>query len=122
MPSGVSTSPTLLIPVVVGGRDVLAVVDTAAQVSVVSTDFAVKCTPPLKQAGTVLLRGVDRSRIEGYSARDVTFCFGPCSLVWDVVVWDVILGLDFLLYHDAVISLNSYTITLNDHIVSAAVV
>lgn len=92
---------SLLIPVKLNGLKTLAVVDTAAQVTVVSRRIWNQLRRPPPTPETVILHGAEvGSRMEAKLAKQVHLDIGGQVHRWDIHVApiqdDLILGLDFL--------------------------
>ena len=110
---------TLLIPVRVNGIQVQAVVDTAAQVSIVSTDLMRKMKTRLTSSESVRLRGAEKGRsmvAERYL--DVPMMVGTKSYRWNILSAPItdsfIIGVDILKSKGAVIDPDKDIITLGE--------
>ena len=105
-----SKTVSLVIPVKIRGVHTQAVIDTAAQVSIISEELAEKITPPFQVKEKVILRGAEKSsnmiakRIAG-----VPLSIGQHDYTWDLLIAPIadpfILGLDFLKSQRGVIDL-----------------
>ena len=107
----------MYIPITLQQQDTTAVVDTAAQISVMSRKFYDKITPKPMLRDRLVLKGVgDSSEINGWITDTVKIRIGNGIRKWKMVVAeitdDVILGLDFLTDQKAVIDLNDFTVQI----------
>ncbi len=115
---------SLVVPARINGKDVLAIVDTAAQVSVLSKDFVNQSLPALVLTDPVILGGASKgSRFRANHARNVEVALGSSTFIWDVVVAPIndpfILGLDFLQHHEVLIDLSQKSLQIKDEIIMA---
>lgn len=118
---------TLYIPVKVEQQQVLAVVETAAQVSVMSRRFFERLKPRPKLTTTIILKGAGEfSEMEARVAGKVLFRIGQIKIKWNMVVADitddVILGIDFLEHQKAGINLTDYSIELRGEKIPSTVI
>ncbi len=102
---------SLVIPAKVNGQAIRAVVDTAAQVTVVSNDFARTMEHPMKYGENIALKGAGKaSSIQAKYAPDVNITIGNTTTPWNVVVTAIsdpfALGLDFLRAHRAKVDMD----------------
>ncbi|CAC5414740.1 unnamed protein product [Mytilus coruscus] len=110
-------SNTLVLGISINDVTVNAVIDTAAQVTLMSEEFAKKLKPPVMFKGSLMLKGAgkDNSITARYTER-VTVKVGKIDTKWKIIVAkindQVILGLDFLKHLDAVIDLTDLSITI----------
>jgi len=116
----------LVIKTVINGADVDAIIDTAAQVTVLSYYFAKSLNPPLKTGNFVILKGAGKdSDISARYASSVTIKIGKTETKWRVIVANitdsVILGLDVLKHVKAVINLVDYEVAINGEIIPASI-
>ena len=91
---------SLVVPVSVNGVSTQAVVDTAAQVTLISEELLMKMSTPLPAEETVILREVGKdSTIPARIARQVPLRVGNRDFIWDMYVAPIsdmcLLGLDF---------------------------
>lgn len=99
----------------INGKPVQAIVDTAAQITVISQAFANTFTPPL-----VTMKGAGNSDfIEANYCKNIQICIGNTQedpITWTALIADisdpVIGGLDFLKAQNATIDLNEIQIVL----------
>ena len=92
---------TLVVPIEVNSKAVTGVVDTAAQVTLMSTKFAEHLKTPIRKNELVILRNAQEdSAMNGYVCQGILITLGSRSYVWDVIIAPIednfILGLDFL--------------------------
>lgn len=85
-----------------------AIVDTAAQISVITRKLANSLTPPLHIGKEVTLKGVgENSWLKANYSKDANIEIEGVQFKWPVIVADitdqVIIGLDFLSAHNALI-------------------
>jgi hypothetical protein len=109
---------TLYIKMYVNNKEILGVVDTAAQVSVFNSSLFEQIVPRPKLQGRIILKGADKfSEIEAKLAEQSKVQIGSTFINWNMVVADitdsVILGMYFLEKQRAVIDLSDYSIRLN---------
>ena len=109
---------SLLIKCGVGGWLTNALVDTAAQVSLLSEEAADRARLNWKTGDLVGLKGAAKQgTLQGRLVRGVSFTIGQKSYQWDVIVApisdNVILGLDFLLFNRAVVDLDLNMLMIN---------
>ena len=99
------------------GIPILAVVDTAAQVSVINAKLAKKWA--LKKGGEpTVLKGVGNQPIRAEVVTDVKLTMGDqmytTTLVAAEIEEDMLLGIDFLSEHKAVIDLSRQEVRIGD--------
>ncbi|CAG2207208.1 unnamed protein product [Mytilus edulis] len=112
-----SDAKTLYIPVGVNSKKTFGVIDTAAQVSVISKTFFDQLTYKPKIKGNIILKGAGAcSEINAGIAENVNLDIGSSTVKWDMVVAEItdnlILGIDFLESQKAIIDLTDYSIKL----------
>ncbi|CAC5398292.1 unnamed protein product [Mytilus coruscus] len=116
----------LVLQITINGKQVDAIVDTAAQVTVINFDFAKSLNPAIEVKEPVILKGAgkDNSISAKYTVR-VAIKVGKTETRWRVIVADitgpVILGLDVLQHIKAVINLVDLTITVDGEKLPATV-
>ena len=121
-----SSNKTLYVPITFNDIKVDAVVDTAAQVTVISSGTFNKLRPKPKVKGNVCLRGVGNgSEIFGEIV-EVNLTMGNNNIKWNVIVADisdsVLLGIDFLDHHQISIDLNTYCLKMkNEYLESVSI-
>ncbi|CAG2185743.1 unnamed protein product [Mytilus edulis] len=115
----------LVLQITINGKQADAIVDTAAQVTVINFDFAKSLDPAIEVKEPVILKGAgkDNSITARYADR-VAIKVGKTETRWRVIVADitdpVILGLDVLQHIKAVINLVDLTITVDGEKLTAA--
>ena len=97
------------------------VVDTAAMSTLVNEKLI--CGEEHGDEGLVKLRGLGKQLVYGRIVKNVHIKIGNQTITWDVctapLLDDVILGLDFLEAHKAVISLGAETVKINGELIQA---
>ncbi len=111
---------SLVIPLEVQGVKTHAIVDTAAQVSIISEDLTKLINPPLTSVEKVLLRGAGKSSsIIAKKNPNVHLEIGGRRYTWDLLVAPIadsfILGLDFLKTEGGKIDLVDDVVTLKGY-------
>ncbi|CAG2235895.1 unnamed protein product [Mytilus edulis] len=101
----------------VNSKKTFGVIDTAAQVSVISKTFFDQLTYKPKIKGNIILKGAGAcSEINAGIAENVNLDIGSSTVKWDMVVAEItdnlILGIDFLESQKAIIDLTDYSIKL----------
>ena len=90
-----------------------AVLDTAAQVSVMSYKFYQKLRSSPVLSDHVMFKGIDKSNLDSRICNNVPIEFGQFKSKWNFVVADIsdsiLLGLDFLEHHQAIINLQDFS-------------
>lgn len=91
---------TLYVPCIVNNKTINAVIDTAAQVTVMNYELFESLKPkPLLQKDIILKGAGKNNIINGKIAEQVKLRIGPTEQRWDVVVGEIadslLLGLDF---------------------------
>jgi hypothetical protein len=93
-----------------------AVLDTGAQVSVISKDFYQKLKFPPAFSDHVILKGICKSHLESRICRNVPIEIGQFKGKWNFVVADIVdtilSSLDFLEYHKAIINLQDVSVSI----------
>ena len=100
------------------------VIDTAAQLTVISGDTARSSKLSWQDGEKVRLKGASKdSVLFGRLVKGVPITIGRKSYPWDVIVADitdgVILGLDFLLFYKAIVDLDMNCLLLNNEKIPA---
>lgn len=116
---------SLLIPASVNQASTMAVVDTAAHVTVVSEEFSTRMKKIPTCTETVKLRNAEKgSWMYAKLAKDVTITVGSRDFSWPVFIApindDLILGLDFLKTNGCQVDLGSDEVTVQGVTVQAS--
>ena len=116
---------TMSLPLTINGTEVSAVVDTAAQVTMISQSFCNSLEPPLTASEKIKINNAQKdSSMEGWIARDVEIGLGGSTYTWDVVVApitdDCILGFDFMKSNHCQLDLGNNLIRIGEQIHSAS--
>ena len=92
---------SISVPIQINGVCVNAIIDTAAQVSVLSTCLADDNWSSIRYSGYVSIQGVGKSSLQSGKWNNVNICLGDHTYKWHVFVAPIsdscILGLDFIL-------------------------
>ena len=110
--------PLLVLPGRVNKREADLIIDTGAEVTVISERIASKFKHQPEYREVVNLVGaVPGSKAEAKLAKNLEFKFGSSTFYWDVYVApieeDAILGLDFLMYHKVKVDLANHELCIN---------
>ena len=118
-------SKNLVLTVLVEGIPILAVVDTAAQVSVINAKLAKKWALNKKGEPTIL-KGIGNQPIRAEVVTDVKLIMGDqmytTTLVAAEIEEDMLLGIDFLSEHKAVIDLSRQEVRIGDQVIVAGLI
>ncbi|ELT91241.1 hypothetical protein CAPTEDRAFT_195982 [Capitella teleta] len=112
-----TTGATILVDVEVGSGMIQAVVDTTCQITVFSvTAWRNLCPSPSLEEEIILTGAAVLGRMKANMAQDIQLRLGGQSYFWDCCVApisdDLILGLDFLHAHGAVVDLPQACLSL----------
>ena len=92
---------SISVPIRINGVCVNAIIDTAAQVSVLSTRFVDDNWSSIPYSGYVSIQGIGKSSLQSSIWENVDICLGAHTYKWHVFVAPIsdscILGLDFIL-------------------------
>ena len=115
---------TLLVPIKVYGRETMAVVDTAAQVTVFSKTFMDTLKVPLPVSEHIILNNAEKNcTMSGQKIKDLMFRVGQSNFRQDVFVAPIrdhcLLGMDFLLAHNGKIDLSLGEVNIDGEIIPA---
>ena len=96
-----NSASNLVVPISVNGVPVKAVIDTAAQISVINTNFVEEHLPNLKFSGAYSLNGINADApLRASMSEEPDICLGNKVFKWKVLKADIadscILGLDFI--------------------------
>ena len=115
---------SIVIPAKVNGQPCNAIIDSAAQVTVISEQFfkTLKHQPEILE--TVYLKGAGHDHhMSATFARDVFLTLGEHTYKWDIYIApisdDFILGLDFMAKHKAVVDLEGNNFVVNQQSIPA---
>ena len=119
-----SQGASLVVPVKISGTETVAVIDSAAQVTVVSEDLCEHFKQQLPYCEPVKLRGAAK---EGFMLarflKGVEISIGGEVYKWDVYVApitdDLILGLDFVLGYQCSVDFRSRVLTIGSKVIPA---
>ena len=116
---GPAAGMTMVVPVYIGGRKISAVVDTAAQVTLVRNDMWSSMQLHTGKPELVQLSNAEKnSDMEGYLHVNVGFVLGGHKYFSDIVVAnisdDMILGLNFLKQHKCRIDLEEDSLEMQN--------
>ncbi len=119
-----SVGISLGIPMSIGNKEVFGVVDSAAQITVVSSRVFPELHLSTAKSELVRIKNAQTgSAMDGYLVKSVQFLIGNKTYMWDVVVADIsdelLLGLDFLKAHSAKLDFERNTITLQGDVIHA---
>jgi len=109
----------LVLPISINGMKIDAVVDTGAQITIISKEFAKQLKPPVVFGNSISLMGAGcGSNIAAKLGNTAIFRIGKTETKWRLLVGDisdnVILDLDLLHHLHAVIDLSEYTIKIGE--------
>ena len=115
---------SLIVPMKVNGVSCQAVIDTAAQVTVISDRIFHKMKfQPKIQENVILKDATALNNIPAQLVNSVRFTLGNCNYKWNSYVAsladEVILGLDFLKENRGIVNLVDNQLVLNDEIIPA---
>jgi hypothetical protein len=124
--NNIDTKP-LYIKLYVNNKEIIGVVDTAVQVSVINSSLFEQIVPRLKLQGRMILKGADTlSESEAKLAEKIKIQIGSTFINWNMVAADitdsVILGIYFLEKQRAVIDLSDYSIRLNGQNIPSVII
>ena len=119
-----TTGLSIVIPAQINKQTCDAIIDSAAQVTVISENLfqSMKNKPQIQES--VKLKGAGQSHhMTAKFARNVLLTLGDHTYKWDIYIApisdDFILGLDFMLQHKAVVDLEKNTFTVNHQSIPA---
>ncbi len=108
----------------IGDKEVFGNVDSAAQITVVSSQVFPDLHLSTAKSELVRIKNAQTgSAMDGYLVKSVHFLIRHKTYTWDVVVVDIsdelLLGLDFLKAHSAKLDFERNTITLQGEVICA---
>jgi hypothetical protein len=115
---------SIVIPIKVNKNCVNAIVDSAAQVTVISNNFfhSMK-NPPVVQETVKLKKAGQVHHMSAGFAKNVHLFIGDHIYTWDVYIApindDFILGLDFMIQHKSVVDLENNTFSIDNKSIPA---
>ncbi|VDI11718.1 Hypothetical predicted protein [Mytilus galloprovincialis] len=117
-------SKTLFIEMKVLGKTFKAVIDSAAQISVLSTSILPLLQSTIKLKEHLVLRGAGKnSKIDARYTEEIPIEIGKLKSKWRFVTANIndniILGIDFLEKFGAVIDMANYTVHINNEAIPA---
>jgi hypothetical protein len=113
----INAAGNILVPIEINGVPLYAILDTAAQVTVVSNDFFKKYLSTVSFMCTVSLTGINGKALPAYVTEDILLRIGSHVFKWHVTVADIqdtcILGLDFISYFKLDIKLSENVLLID---------
>ena len=102
---------TIMAPIQIKGKSINAVLDTAAQVSVLNDMFVTQNWPDVQFSGGVSLQGIGNNSVQSHLWENVSITLGNMDYPWHVFVAPIhdtcILGLDFIMQYEFDIRMSS---------------
>lgn len=136
-PSGITTTTppgqqeqwqgtSMTIPCKLFGREISAVIDSAAQISVISQEFFDTISPRPKLEGAIKLKGAGKKELmTGSMCKDQLLTIGKSEFKIDLCVApitdDLLLGIDFLAPNKSIIDFAEETVTVKETITPAEI-
>lgn len=116
---------TMHVPVIINETKIYGVVDSGAQVSILSTALYNRLSKKPVLSDQVYIKGISTvGRIRAEVAEKVPFRIGKTDLQLNMLVADIndemILGLDFLNLNKAIVDYGQYTMNLNQEVILAS--
>ena len=116
---------SLTVPLTINDHATKAVIDTAAQVTLVSEDLFGQIKPTFNVTDSIRLWEAGKNTVMvAKKVEQVPIQLGRSSYLWDVYVAPIsdncILGIDFLVAHDGKIDLGNKILTLRDENIQAS--
>ena len=117
-----NSASNLVVPISINGVPVKAVIDTAAQISVINTNFVEEHLPNLKFSGAYSLNGINADApLCASMSEELEICLGNKVFKWKVLKADIadscILGLDFIVKYKLDIRLSENTLSVGDSVI-----
>lgn len=114
---------TMTIPITIKGKRISAVVDTAAQATIISEELLKNLNIPVQSNSSIGVRGVGHIQTEGKLLSQLTIQVGKNHYPVDMLVMDTtdpfIVGLDFLKSVGAVLDINANIVMIGDEVIPA---
>ena len=115
-----NSASNLVVPISINGVPIKDVIDTAAQISVINTNFVEEHLPNLKFSGAYSLNGINADAPLCASMSE-EICLGNKVFKWKVLKADIadscILGLDFIVKYKLDIRLSENTLSVGDSVI-----
>ena len=115
-----NSASNLVVPISINGVPVKAVIDTAAQISVINTNFVEEHLPNLKFSGAYSLNGINADApLCASMSEELEICLGnKVFKFWKADIADsCILGLDFIVKYKLDIRLSENTLSVGDSVI-----
>ena len=116
---------TMTIQINIKGKRILAVVDTAAQATIIREKFIQNLNIPVRPNTSIGVRGVGHIQTKGKLLSQLTIQVGKKYYPVDVLVMDntdpFIVGLDFLKSVGAVLDINANIVIIGDEVTPATI-
>ena len=121
-----TTGLSIVVPVIINNILCNALIDSASQVTVLSDDFVRSMKTPPTVCEQVKLKGVGPNHLLSASyAKNVQIELAGQIYIWDVYIAPitdpVILGLDFMVKHKAVLDVGNNTLSIGKNIIHATI-
>ena len=122
--NGVSNALSIIIPALINKCPSDIVVDSAAQVTVLSEQFVKRMQHPPITHEDVKLKGAGNNHfMSARYAKGVSIKIGTATYLWNVYIApisdNVILGLDFMLHHKVKLDLEFNTVSIGSQVIPA---
>ena len=117
-----NSASNLVVPISINGVPVKAVIDTAAQISVINTNFVEEHLPNLRFSGAYSLNGINADApLCASMSEELEISLGNKIFKWKVLKADIadscILGLDFIVKYKLDIRLSENTLSVGDSVI-----
>ena len=97
----IQAAGTIMVPIKINGKSINAVLDTAAQVSVLNNTFVTQNWSNIQFSGDVSLQGFGNNSVQSHLWENVNITLGNMDYPWHVFVAPIhdtcLLGLDFIM-------------------------
>ena len=108
----IQAAGTIMVPIKINGKSINAVLDTAAEVSVLSNTFVTQNWPHIQFSGDVSLQGIGNNSVQSHLWENVNITLGNMDYPWHVFVAPIhdtcILGLDFIMRYEIDIRMSGH--------------